>query len=160
MTQTLPQPAEHEIIGRGGEPYTLYGQRLAFSSSRRDSHTHLGDFAPPGWKCSRCRWFEVGIYRLGDGDETHLERCDPAPPINGARYVVHTVGRSIIPNEIDYARVAWAESPHRVIELLVMQREGHRPKIPEASATAIDEAASLDPAIDDAYDSWVAAGVR
>lgn len=156
-TRVSSDPQTFTLAGRDGREVTFRGRRLSTANSRQERHEHrthdLDDrfiFAPKGWRCGACRWFEVTIYAV-DGSVA-LD----APP--NAVYMVHTVGRSIVPDEIDLARTAWADTADKVIELLVQKRHG-RPILPESSAIAIEDAADLDDDLNRAYDHWSAAGV-
>lgn len=90
------------------------------------------------------RWFEVTIYADDDGE-----------------YVVHTVGRTELPDERDLGRVERTSSPYDVIELLTVRRTSARhghgdrrasaPYIPRASARALAQAAEFDDGLHDAY---------
>lgn len=164
LTTTAPALVDHTLVGRDGQETRITAKRLSHASSRSGEHRHAGEFAPPGWKCGACRWFEVTLFRLPDDDQNRGE----APP--EARYVVHTVGRSVVPGEIDFARVAWADTPYKVLELLTQWSgsggggrpgdERRMPKMPDASALAVEQAARYDLDLDRAYDHWVEAGVR
>jgi len=150
-----PAPADHELLDRDGAVVIIRGVILGRASSRRgpDDHTHEGDYAPRSWKCSACRWFEVAIYGVS-GDPVYAD----------GTYVVHTLGRSIVPGDITFARVAYADTPDEVIKSLVQwsqPRTGRqRPSLPAASADALDDASRADPRLDNAYASWLDAGLR
>lgn len=153
-----PAYQDHELYGRDGQRVVVHASQLAATSSQEPSHRHLGAHAPKNWRCGACRWFEVAIYRLIDSTELPNESfADTVPP--DTRYVVHTVGRSNVPGEIDFGRVAPAATPHKVLELLTQWNQS-RPRLPNASAEAVDAAAMYDGDLDAAYDEWSGAGVR
>jgi hypothetical protein len=137
----------YTVRGRGGENVSFRGSLLGEASSHQREHQHLGDTAPPGWRCRACRWFEVAIYRVVD--DVVSER---------ATYLVHTLGRTRVPDEIDFARVAWADTAFKVMELLTQWRQ-RRPVLPDASVEAIELAAARDHGLSVAYDRWLEAGV-
>lgn len=146
----LPAVRDHTLITREGNEITVSARLLGHDSSRRadNQHTHRGDFAPAGYRCGRCRWYEVSLFAL-----------DLEPDEVGDRYIVYTVGKSAVPDEVDRPRVAYAESANKVMELLVLQQDGRRPKLPESAAIVLDEAASYDAEIGKAYARWAAAGI-
>jgi hypothetical protein len=121
---------------------TFNGEVLGQAGSYDPRHTHTGDFLPdtqsvPGSKklsCSACRWFEVTLYDDHDADE----------------YVVHTVGRSILPGEIDYARVSRTSSAYEVVEILTVRQKGST-FIAAPSLRALAQAAAVDDDMRDAY---------
>lgn len=145
-----PEVADYTVAGRDGEEVAFRGRLLAESSSREADHTHAGPTAPPGWTCRACRWFEAALYELAD---------DAA----GDRYLVHTRGPSSVPGEIDYGRVARAESADKVVELLVAWRGAgpqRRPALPQASARLLAHAAAYVPDLAQAVRAWSAAGMH
>lgn len=116
----------------------IQGKLLGYSSSNSDIHSHaLGEHAPPGMKCSACRWFEARIIRT-DGED--------------AKYAVHTMGRSKVPGEIQKCRLVLTDSPREVIEVLTVRKSGTTGSfIPKPSTRAIAQAADLDDGLYDAY---------
>lgn len=122
----------------------FYGELLGSATSETERHSHPGDFVPDDrddrgrrQSCSACRWFEAELYRELNG-----------PTIIG--YVIHTVGRSIMPGEIDYARVLRTDSAFEVIELMTVRQKGAT-FLPAPSSRALAQAASLDDDIREAY---------
>ena len=121
---------------------TFHGIILGSATSEDKQHNHPGDYLPAsaqpaGGKrpsCSACRWFAVALYDDTDTDE----------------YVVHTIGRSIIPGEIDYARVSRTQSAYEVVEILTVRQKG-AVFIAAPSLRALAQAAALDDDIRDAY---------
>lgn len=112
------------------------GQLLGEASSEEDVHTHDDDFGPARsnrrMKCHACRWLETKIYRRADGV-----------------FVAHTIGRSSIPGEVDYARVFTTPSAFELVEVLTVRRG--RPFLPLPSARALAQAAAYDDKIENAY---------
>lgn len=122
--------------------HTFTGKVIGASTSEAQHHNHEGPFLLPSitrdgtgrrLKCSACRWLETTIY-VTDTD----------------KYVVHTIGRTIVPGEQDYPRVTFTESAYEVVELLTVR--GHdEPFIPRPSARALAQAADRDDDMHDAY---------
>jgi hypothetical protein len=115
---------------------TFEGVVLGKASSENEFHTdHPGDYAVSGdrrQKCSACRWLETTIYKTTEGS-----------------FIAHTVGRSIVPGEIDFARVTETTSAFELIELLTVK--GYKPYLPDPSARALAQAADKDEKIRDAF---------
>ncbi len=123
------------------------GYVLGQSSSQRDQHNH-----PPGVqpldeggrrRCAACRWLETLI----------IEELDESKP----RYVIHTVGRSVVPGESDRPRLVRTDSASEVVETLHVSRRrlaGDGPEetfIPRPSLLALAQAADSDVDLRDAY---------
>lgn len=140
-----PHVMDHEILQPDGSPMVLRGQLLGFATSHRDYHNHsipedsskgprdLEKF-PSDWKCSGCRWFEVSI--IWD--------------VEDKTYAVYTVGKSAIPGEEARPVVRFTQSPLEILEILTDKR-GNTPRLPDASARCIAQAADADQRIRDAY---------
>lgn len=109
-TAELPPLVEHRLIDKEGE-FVVTARQLASASS---------------WKPRKLRWFEVALYKTGDG-----------------RYVVHTVGRSTVAGDITRARVVLTPSAFEVIELLTVHNRGET-YIPQDSIRALAQAAQWD----------------
>jgi hypothetical protein len=143
-------PSVVTLNGRDGTPHRFTGYALGLATSRADQHTHREPYAAPGTKCSACRWFAVGIYRvfdafvLTDGD-VPVRRPTPRG------YVVQTVGESVVPGEQRLARVEETSSAYEVVELLTVRRRGAEPFITPQSLRALARAAQLDDDVRDAY---------
>lgn len=125
---------------------TFNGRVLGLASGQRGYHLpHRGDHAEPGQRCGACRWTEVTIY----------SRHDPDPAVGSARitYVVHTVGRSAVPGEVDLPRVVETSSPYEVVEALTVRRAGPNGEVfmPPQHLRALAAAAQWDDGIRDAY---------
>lgn len=121
--------------------HVFAGRIIGASTSEAPGHNHAGDYLSPTvatengrrTKCSACRWLETTLYITDAGG-----------------YVVHTVGRSIVPGEQDYPRVTFTDSAYEVVELLTVKKSGE-PFIPLPSARALAQAADRDDAIQEAY---------
>lgn len=123
--------------------YAFYGVLLGEASSQEKIHTHDGMYAPRDAdrrdKCHGCRWLETRIYRADpDGNGT-----------GGKKFVAHTIGRSRIPGEIDYARLFTTPSAFELVEMLTVRRK--TPFLPLPSARALSQAAALDEDVKEAY---------
>lgn len=103
---------------------------IADHSHRERYITDIGSGRP---SCSACRWFEVTLYRTEDG-----------------RYVAHTVGRSVIPGEIDFARVVSSTSALEIVDMLTVRRQSGS-FLPAPSSRALAYAAETDDEIRYAY---------
>lgn len=115
------------------------GEVLGQATSEDPQHNHRTEYVSPlrqtnGQRasCSACRWFEVTIYGTPDD------------------YVLHTVGRSIVPGEIDYARVIRTASAYEAVEILTVRQKGNV-FIPAPSLRALAQAAAKDEDMRDAY---------
>ena len=116
------------------------GQLLGEASSHRSGHSeHPVPYAPVGFRCSACRWFEVRIFKT-DKEE----------------YVVEITGQTLVEGERVRHRAELTSSAHWVIEMLT-QREGDRRFIPLVSRRALAEAAARDLQIEHAYFNRVVA---
>lgn len=124
------------------------GQFLGMGSSHRDTHINHDDdrFAPRGTPCSGCRWFESRIF-------TNLERT---------RYLLYTVGESIVDGEEPRYRAEWVVSPYEVIDLLTTFRPAEVPggqrqqSLSYAARRALAQAANFDNRMRDAYEGRTA----
>jgi hypothetical protein len=125
------------------------GRVLGLASGQRSYHLpHRDEFAAPGERCGACRWTEVTIYkrRLVDGFSEQVDESVWA-------YVVHTVGRSVVPGEVDLPKVVETSSPYEVVEALTVRRSGPRGEVfmPPQHLRALSAAAQWDDGIRDAY---------
>jgi hypothetical protein len=123
------------------------GRVLGLASGQRSYHLpHRGDFAAPGERCGACRWTEVTIYR-------RTSRADDPLPEHVDDYVVHTVGRSVVPGEIDLPKLVETSSPYEVVEALTVRRQGPRGEVfmPPQHLRALSAAAQWDDGVRDAY---------
>lgn len=149
-----PTVMRYVISGRDGEVLSFDGRLLGYASSHRESHDHavshddsgvLVTFAPPGERCSACRWFEVRIFEV----ENEVNDAERLVDRRG-RYLVVTAGMSQVPGEVEMRRVSWTDSGYEVVEILT-QRRGERPFLPAPSARVLSQAAAWDNGIRDAY---------
>lgn len=144
-----PETKAFTVSGRNDETLTFTGQLLGFASSHNDEHSvHKSQYAPPGWKCSACRWFEVGIYKLHGED---LETFAPH------KYIIHTRGQTSVPNETVFGRIKRVESVWKVLNALT-QWVNNTPRLPEVSLIALEDAAEWDEDLDKALTRWLNAG--
>lgn len=120
--------------------YDFTGRLLGEGTSRSDRHVRLvhdtDSFAAPGERCSACRWFEVRIYAF-------YELVEPGGGPYQAGYYVETVGRTVVPGEVDRHRVRRVTDPRRVVATLVQEKDG-RVFVPQPSRAALDQAADRD----------------
>lgn len=121
---------------------TFTGEVLGAATSASDFHTHPGPHVPPGRdeqgrknKCAACRWFEVTIYDDTTNDE----------------FVLHTVGKTKVPGEIEFARIVSTKSARELVDLAVVR--ANPPYLPAPTSRALAQAADLDDDIRDAYDN-------
>lgn len=121
----------------------VYGRLLGFASSHEEDHTdHRGEFADPtaGERCSACRWVDVAIYDI---------REDPAANkrYRGALYLVHTVGRSDVPGEVDRPGLVKARNAPLVLEGLTQRSKTGRVYLTVPAGQAMAEASAYDEAL-------------
>lgn len=128
----------------------FHGAIIGSATSERDDHRgHPGtEYAPRNVKCSACRWLEVTIYLRRNGDPS----TNDAPTYD---YVIHTLGASDVPGEIDFVRLWETSSAFEVVELLTVRRNrapgNTETFIPVQHARALAQAASIDDEIREAY---------
>lgn len=132
-----PPPAEtHEVEIRNGDNtivlQTIYGRLLGNASNAATVHQNHREsrYAPERVQCFACRWTEVSIYDTQDDD-------------TDSAYLVHTIGRSDVPNERDFVRSAPVRTATMIVEALIAKQRGAR-NIPHAAAMALAEAAAYD----------------
>jgi hypothetical protein len=89
-------------------------------------------------QCFACRWTEVSIFDTSESDTTDYP------------YLVHTIGRSDVPNERDFVRSEPVRTATMIVEALIAKQRGAR-NIPHAAAMALAEAAAYDPDIRHLY---------
>jgi hypothetical protein len=120
-------------------PLSIQAYLLGHATSHRPKHKQHrnGSFAAPREKCSACRWFEVRIFRLDP--QRHREI-----------FAVHTLGATMIPDEIVKCRLEFAQTGYEVIEVLTV-RQSDTVFLPAASSRALSQAAGLDRDIETAY---------
>lgn len=110
---------------------------LGFSSGQEDKHTkHPGEWAPQKFKCAACRWVDVSIYDISQ------DRAARARHRN-AVFLVHTVGRSDLPHEKDFVRIAAARNAPHAFEM-VHTRQGGSATLSVPSGQAFAEASKYD----------------
>lgn len=123
---------------RNAPEITFTGRQLGHGSTHQPFHSGHPDmpFTRRGERCGACRWFEVYIYEVID---------------EKSRYLVYTVGRSTIPNEVDLVNAYWTNSAPEILEILTIRKEGSEPFLPAPSARALASAAGFDRGIKEAY---------
>lgn len=129
---------KHYTLEGRNEKIEFRGEILGASTSEGQRHNHDGPYAPSRsreHKCNACRWQETTIYATSDGE-----------------YVAYTVGRSILPDEIDYARVVVAATGRELVDQLIV-KSAAKPFIPAPAARALAQAADVDDSVADAYDN-------
>lgn len=123
-------------------PVELTGTLLGQGSSQDAVHSHATKFAPKGAKCRACRWYEVQIYRLDDGD-----------------LLAHTAGRSAVDGEFTKTRLLRSSDARALIAQLVVQRRDRGRIIdvfmPLPAQDALDAASDHDDEISAALDTWL-----
>lgn len=128
----------------GKPPVVVDAYVLGHATSQHEDHDDKAhgpsETARRGTRCSACRWFEVQIFDVSDDEDA------------GVKYLVYTVGKTIVEGETDRIRFVWTDSEREVVEALVV-RQGGMPKLPVASARALAQAARWDDDILDAYDN-------
>ena len=167
-----------EKTGALAESVRFEGRILGSASSEHANHrNHDGlNWAPKRVKCSACRWLEVTIYRRrtkvggncalchGQGYERFdgvNVRCPDCTDPKGQfvydyDYVIHTVGVSEVPGEIDFVRIHQTSSAFEVVELLTVRRPNLTTGqtdayMPPQHAMALAQAAILDEDLQEAY---------
>jgi len=137
-----PTLRAYTVTDQYGQDVNVDAYLLGFATSEQPQHDENAhpedDTAPKRVRCSACRWFEARVFDVSDDENA------------GSRYLVHTVGRSIVPGESDRNRVAFTNSAFEVIEVLTV-RQGGVPKLPVASGRALAQAAALDEEIAHAF---------
>lgn len=118
---------------------TVYGHLLGSSSSHTEDHTHRGEHAERGQRCSACRWFEVDIFDTSEDADS------------GYDYLAYTCGRTTVPDEVARPQSVWTNSAESVVTALYVRDSKGKYNLPHASKSALDEAAALDEDIKAAY---------
>lgn len=130
---------------------TIVGWRIGHGSSQKPTHRCNTAVTTSKLSCGACRWTELSIFILTD-------EC--SRKYAGARYAVHTHGRSILENESSRCRLTTTHIPYVVVEALVVRTtyNQHNPLqsqatvfLPRAAALALAEAAYYDSDIEHAY---------
>lgn len=114
------------IPGKFGEPISIYGTFLGFSSSyslTHDKRAHPDGSSIPlkypdgkNMRCSACRWSE---FRLFKEKANALSKEDTRWP-----YFLHFTGMSTVPGEKTRYRIEELLTPREVIEVLITRKAG------------------------------------
>lgn len=111
------------------------GVMLGEATSRWRTHSgHSDTYARRFSRCGACRWTEVRVYRTEAGS-----------------YVVETVGRSLVPDEVDLSRVTVSESAAGAVETLHTYDADEVRYITKTAREAALAAAALDDAFAEAF---------
>lgn len=122
---------------------------LGYGTTQTSRHTghDSDDYAVRGGaRCSACRWYETRLFRVHDDHPHH--------------YVLHHLGGSRVPGEVQLARYEDAWSAHEVVELFTVrpdpgERDGQgrvrTPFLTRPGARVLAQAATYDDDVDDAY---------
>lgn len=123
---------------------SFHGALIGMITTRRPTHIceFPNGYATTALRCAGCRWFETRVFRLDDYDSSRL---------GGSRYVLHYVGRTIVPGEVDLPRHELVISGHEVVEAYTVRKHNERPFITKPGARVLAQAANHDPDIEDAY---------
>lgn len=134
------------VDGTGVSELTFTGQYIGFGSSQRDSHiNHDGEkYAPKGITCSACRWFEARIFVRASDD----------------KYLVFTVGQSVVDGEQPRHGYEWLTSPYEVIDKLTTLRRDpdtgfESPTLSWAARRVLAQAAFYDEDLEVAYNKRI-----
>lgn len=120
------------------------------SSEQPDHRGHPADeYAPQKQHCNACRWFETRIFRI----ETQTD--DAARPTR-VSYLLHHVGVSEVPSEVDFFRHDIVHSAHEVIEVFTVRKNtpdgrAQAPFLTRPAARALSQAAGYDAELEAAY---------
>lgn len=138
-------------VGREGAVKSLPDATfLGFGTTERSRHVNHGaaDYAPVKVKCPACRWYESRLFKVHD------------PATGATHYLVHHVGASRVPGEVDWCRYEEAYSGHAVVELFTVRpspddldNHGRQrsPFLTRPGAAVLALAAGHDDEVDDAY---------
>ena len=154
----------YSLPDRNGE-IVFTGELLGNASSRVEQHvghrtsttvdgfligtTEIPLFAAKGDKCKACRWTETHIFRVTEDTFTARTVVGHDVP-DTVRYLIHTMGPSIVPGEFNKCRTEWASTGHEVVELLTV-RTSKSTYLTASSARALAIAAGKDRMLEEAY---------
>jgi len=120
---------------------TITAQFIGFGTSKKPRHRfHDGRaYAQTTESCGLCRWFETRIFKIDTDD-----------------YVLHHVGVSTVPGEVNFPRHERVYSPTAVLESYVVRPRpndsNQQPYLPRPSAQALALAVDFDPELAERYD--------
>lgn len=130
----------------GGGSVDVVGRFLGFGSSQKTWHArHEGEYAALRERCAACRWSEFRIFRK----------------TKGRGYVVHTIGGSSVPGEVDGYRpqARHVLTAPEVLEVLTTRlkpvlgapRGARSVFFSDAAARVLAQSSAFD---DDLLDAW------
>lgn len=130
-----PEEREHALNLDEFRAHTFTGTLLGEASSKYESHNHDEKYVSQSTqiRCSACRWQEVRLYKTHTG-----------------KYIVYTVGKTVIAGERDFIRLRETTSAFEIIELLTVRRTA-KTFLPVPAARALAQASQYDDDIRDAY---------
>ncbi len=164
IVQPVPPPADHlyitygspviEIASNGLDVYQwslrgrndaqgnhhyviFHGVLLGYSSGQHSDHNPYAEHDDNGIlseyqeRCSGCRWPETAVFEAID------------PPQNDKKFMLYTLGRTLVPGEITRMRAVWAGSPSDVVDLAVIRHAGRDPYMTSPSRQALKQAALI-----------------
>lgn len=140
---------DSDAIDSGQPPtYRFNGDFIGLGSTFRPTHYRhphtMFMESGSGYRCNRCRWFELRIFY--DNDQTG--------------YLLHFAGRSMVPGEIQRYRIERALTAYELIEIMSgkaahgQQSRNDPDFVPHLTAPgrrALSQAAGFDDDIKDAY---------
>lgn len=136
-------PTTHIVHDQLGNPITFTGELIGSGTTQRDEHSHdLNRVAAKGERCFACRWFEAYIYAV----ETLPTNYPPRE-----RFLVATVGGTVVDGERTFYRAHVTSSGFEVVELLTIRKSGAAPYMSTSAARALSQAAEVDEVIREAY---------
>lgn len=139
-------------VGRSGGTHTVNDATfLGYGSTERSRHkNHDGsEFAPQGVKCPACRWYESRLFKLhppasaGTGTDNGSSRRQ--------HYLIHHVGASNVPGEVDLCRYEETYSAHGVVEAFTVRPHSGKPFLTRPGALVLAGAAAHDNEVETAW---------
>jgi hypothetical protein len=117
----------------------------------RSTFDHEAEFARKGERCFACRWFHAQIFEVERVTDEGSKIRYGADHLK--KYLIVTVGGSIVRGEHQLKRLAFTDSPHDIIEILTIRKAGAEPYLPAVSARSLAQAAQYDSKIRDAFEN-------
>lgn len=139
-------PSTFTATDHRGNRFEFTGRVIGAGSTQRDDHSHAisrdRPYAAQRQSCSACRWFEAYIYIVTRPPERYPE---------SGRYLVVTVGGTVVPGEVDFHRANFTDSGFEVVELLTIRKSGSEPYLATSAARALAQAAAVDDDVREAF---------